>query len=235
MPQPTLFGNLSPQPGRSHHEAGDESHQHEFTFGHCEHAYAGIMRPMEGASAISMDWGAGAPGGWPSPTADCASSPCAVVVGLGGNLGDVRQHFCLALQELREVSPSGRVASLYQSAPIGPPQAPFLNSAVVIHWCRDLPSLLTELLRIEQLADRKRTQRWGPRTLDLDLLWASRRFFRSSSLTVPHPRLLERRFALEPLIELIPGALDPRTNSALGPVLASLKKQELGKVSANPW
>jgi 2-amino-4-hydroxy-6-hydroxymethyldihydropteridine diphosphokinase len=158
-----------------------------------------------------------------------------VVVGLGGNVGDVRGSFRAALASLRQLSAAGRVSSLYRSAAVGREQQDFYNAAVLVLWTRPLALLLEHLLGIEAAQGRVREERWGPRTLDLDLLWAGERVEATSSLTVPHPRLRERRFALLPLIELVPGAVDPVSGHALRQTLPLLQRQEVELVSPIPW
>jgi 2-amino-4-hydroxy-6-hydroxymethyldihydropteridine diphosphokinase len=131
-----------------------------------------------------------------------------IVIGLGGNVGthdDVLRRLQLARTALTVLGPT-RYAPLYRSAPIGPVQAPFLNSAVSLRL-DDVqpPELIATLQEIEhQLGRRRRDEtRWGPRTLDLDVLVWDDRELRTPELEVPHPRLTERRFALEPLAELL--------------------------------
>ena len=104
---------------------------------------------------------------------------------------------------------------VYETAPLGgPPQPHFLNAAVAVECTLSLSALLEELLRIEVSLGRVRGHdevRFGPRTLDLDVLWAEGAILDQPRLTVPHPRLAGRAFALLPLLEVAPGASDPRT------------------------
>lgn len=128
-----------------------------------------------------------------------------VVVGLGGNLGDVRASFVRAREALAQL---GAVTSapLYRTAPIGPAQPAYLNSAVRVRWPdATAAELMATVLEIEALLgrDRRGEVRWGPRTIDLDVLVWGTRSVREPGLEVPHPRLHERRFALVPLIALV--------------------------------
>jgi len=133
-----------------------------------------------------------------------------IVIGLGGNLGDaaeIIERFDRARVALAALA-SGRIASarLYRSAPIGPDQPWYFNTAVRITLDDAQPAeLLATLLEIEQLLGRRRAgeARWGPRPIDLDLLVWGSRVIRTPELDVPHPRLAERRFALLPLIDLV--------------------------------
>lgn len=100
----------------------------------------------------------------------------------------------------------------YETAPWGDvPQGPYLNAAVALEWEGSPEALLALLLRIERERGRVRDVRYGPRTLDLDLLWVDSVVVEGAELSVPHPRLHERAFALLPLLDVAPHARDPRT------------------------
>jgi 2-amino-4-hydroxy-6-hydroxymethyldihydropteridine diphosphokinase len=135
-----------------------------------------------------------------------------VVIGLGGNVGGepaIAQRFDRARAAITALGsePGGvRSARLYRSAPIGPDQPWFLNTAVRIALPDAQPGeLIAALLEIERLLGRRRASeaRWGPRPIDLDVLVWGARIVRAPELEVPHPRLAERRFALLPLIDLV--------------------------------
>jgi 2-amino-4-hydroxy-6-hydroxymethyldihydropteridine diphosphokinase len=141
-------------------------------------------------------------------TAPALAEP--IVIGLGGNVGDdaaLIERFDRARVALAALA-AGRVTSarLYRSAPIGPDQPWYLNTAVRIALPDAQPAeLLATLLEIERLLGRRRAEeaRWGPRPIDLDLLVWGARTIRTPELDVPHPRLAERLFALLPLIDLV--------------------------------
>ena len=127
-------------------------------------------------------------------------------IGLGANLGDREGNLRAALEHLRGLGPL-RVSSFRATEPVGGiDQPPFLNAAAELET--DLPprELLARLLEIERDLGRERAEetRWGPRPIDLDLLVYGDETIDEVGLTVPHPRLPERRFALEPLHELAP-------------------------------
>jgi 2-amino-4-hydroxy-6-hydroxymethyldihydropteridine diphosphokinase len=128
-----------------------------------------------------------------------------IAIGFGGNVGDVRASFVHAREALAQLG-DVRSAALYRSAPIGPEQPAFLNTAIRLRD-RDMQpdELLATLRELERLLGRDRTRevRWGPRTLDLDVLLWDARSIRTPELEVPHPRLAERRFVLLPLIDLL--------------------------------
>lgn len=147
----------------------------------------------------------------------------ALAIGLGGNVGDdaaIVERFRRARSALAQLG-DVRSAALYRTAPVGPAQPAFLNSAVRVRLADATPREVIEtILEIERLLGRERSAeaRWGPRTIDLDVLvWGTRRerWAGPPELEVPHPRLAERRFALRPLIDLfgedlvVPGTTVP--------------------------
>lgn len=137
-----------------------------------------------------------------------AGSPVRAYIGLGSNLGRPAQQIRRASAELGALPETRleRASSLYVSAPLGPPGQPdYVNAVAAL--CTGLPPLrlLDELQAIECRHGRVRGERWGSRTLDLDLLLYGERVIDSPRLTVPHPHLAERRFVLQPLHEVAPG------------------------------
>jgi 2-amino-4-hydroxy-6-hydroxymethyldihydropteridine diphosphokinase len=145
------------------------------------------------------------------------------VIGLGSNLDDRRALLSRALEALRSVGTVGSISALYETPPVGPPQPMFLNAAVALETRLAAPALLDELLAIEQRLGRVRQERWGPRRIDLDILWLDTGIFESPRLTVPHPELRRRAFALRPLLDVVPEAQDPRDGTPYRLVLAELR------------
>lgn len=127
------------------------------------------------------------------------------VLGVGSNLGSRYANIEAALEliEARAVAHIAARSALYDSAPVGPPQPRYLNGAARITSALPPPALLDALLAIEAELGRQRRERWGARTIDLDVLW-SKAPFADERLTVPHPRLTERWFALAPLLDVAP-------------------------------
>jgi 2-amino-4-hydroxy-6-hydroxymethyldihydropteridine diphosphokinase len=120
----------------------------------------------------------------------------------------------LAVARHAEVATVRARSRVLETAPVGgPPQDAYLNAAVLVDYNGSPGALLDELLRIEADLGRTREVRWGPRTVDLDLLWAGDAIVDEPRLVVPHPRLAERAFALVPLLDLVPDARDPRTGT----------------------
>ena len=128
-------------------------------------------------------------------------------VGLGANLGSREATVRRAVELLGATDGVDvlAVSQLRETAPVGVvDQPPFLNGAVAIETARAPRDLLDLLLEIERSLGRVREERWGPRTIDLDLLVYGDEVVDEPGLRVPHPHLHERRFALEPLAELQP-------------------------------
>ncbi|MFI5050709.1 MAG: 2-amino-4-hydroxy-6-hydroxymethyldihydropteridine diphosphokinase [Gaiellales bacterium] len=145
-------------------------------------------------------------------------------VGLGANLGDARATLAGAVESLADLGEVRAVSPLYETDPIGlEDQPPFLNAVAVVATSLDPHGLLAELLAIEARFGRERTIRWGPRTLDLDLLAMDGVQLDEPQLTVPHPRLAEREFALRPLADVAPGV--PIGEATAGELLAALEPQ----------
>jgi 2-amino-4-hydroxy-6-hydroxymethyldihydropteridine diphosphokinase len=135
-------------------------------------------------------------------------------VGLGSNLGDRWAHLRRAVDQLRagNRNPVTAVSSVYETEPMGGPddQGPYLNLVVELAVApgADPYRLLEECRRLEAAAGRVRATRWGPRTLDADVLWIDGVAIEDPDLTVPHPRWRDRRFVLAPLRELAPDLVD---------------------------
>jgi len=128
-------------------------------------------------------------------------------VGVGANLGDREATIRAALAALPDVV---AVSELRETAPVGVvDQPPFLNGAAALETELSPRELLDLLLEVERRLGRERRERWGPRTIDLDLLLYGAERVDEPGLTVPHPLLHERRFALEPLLDLDPDLVVP--------------------------
>lgn len=125
------------------------------------------------------------------------------IVALGSNLGDREDYLRFAVGRLGEIVASSRV---WETAPVGGPegQGAYLNMVVVVRTSLDPYAFMRHGQRIEASALRQRLVRWGPRTLDVDLLFHDDTRIESPELTLPHPRYAERRFVLAPLAEVAP-------------------------------
>ncbi len=151
-------------------------------------------------------------------------------VGLGSNLGDRPRHIAEAVGSLSELGDLVATSALYETAPVGgPEQGPYLNAVVVIETHLSARQLLEACLRIEQEHGRERIERWGPRTLDLDVILYGAETVDEEGLTVPHPRLGERRFVLEPLVEAWPDAQLP-DGAVVADLLAGVADQSVRRM-----
>jgi 2-amino-4-hydroxy-6-hydroxymethyldihydropteridine diphosphokinase len=132
-----------------------------------------------------------------------------VTVGLGSNLGPRHLHLASGIARLRAIATVTAISRVYETAPVGgPTQGAFLNAAANLDWTSaDLHALLRATQAIEAAEGRRGDVRWGPRTLDIDLLFAEGVTIDSETLTLPHPRLFERAFALVPVLDIARGPL----------------------------
>lgn len=127
------------------------------------------------------------------------------LVGMGGNLGDVAGHLRSAIASLQLLpwTTVEGISSVYQTAPVDASGPDYLNAVVALQCALGPEELLRALLELERDHDRTRPYRHAPRTLDLDLLWFGGARRDTASLTLPHPRMLQRAFVLEPLCDLL--------------------------------
>jgi len=160
----------------------------------------------------------------PSPLA----KPITAYIALGSNLGDREQTIesARAALDLHPRITTIRCSPLIETEPIGQPgQGAYLNGVTEIETTLSPRDLLSVLLEIERSLGRIRhetDQRWGPRTLDLDLILYADRVIDEPGLTVPHPRMHERRFVLEPLASIAPRAVHPVLHTTAQQLLARL-------------
>ena len=117
------------------------------------------------------------------------------------------------------------ISELIETAPIGGPtwSPPYLNGAIAVETTLGAHALFTELRTIEHSLGRQHLERWGPRTIDLDLLLYGDRILSSNELIVPHPLMHERRFVLEPLAQIAPDANHPALQMSIKGLLETLK------------
>ena len=144
-----------------------------------------------------------------------------VVVGVGSNLGarEAAIRCARVLLDARDGIEVREVSAIYETDPLGPPQPHYLNAAFRLETTLQPPDLLSVLLRTERRLGRSRVsgERWGPRSIDLDLLWDQRGPHDSRALCVPHPELENRGFALAPLLDVA-----PELGEVFGPSLVQL-------------
>jgi 2-amino-4-hydroxy-6-hydroxymethyldihydropteridine diphosphokinase len=139
-------------------------------------------------------------------------------IGLGSNLGDRRAHLRAATDQLEAAGDVVAVSPLYETEPVGGPagQQHYLNLVVELETADSPHTLLERCRALEASAHRVRAERWGPRTLDADVLWVDGELVDEPDLTVPHPRMWERRFVLAPLADLAPDLVTEAQLTAAG-------------------
>ena len=130
---------------------------------------------------------------------------------LGSNLGKRKQFLGKAIKQVAELCGSiVKESSIYETAAWGnTKQAAFLNQVIIIETKHSPDELMKSLLEIETGLGRIRTEKYGPRTIDLDILFFDELIYHSSTVTLPHPALQDRRFVLVPLAELSPRKIHP--------------------------
>lgn len=162
-------------------------------------------------------------------------------IALGSNLGDRLSHLRFAIERLGGLGTVAAVSSVYETAPVGgPEQGPYLNAVVVVDTPLSPAELLAATQAIEADAGRVRVERWGPRTLDLDIVTmvdasGAPIAVEATDLQIPHPRAHQRRFVLEPLAEVWPDApLVDATANRLLPAVTGQEVERLGRGWEDP-
>jgi 2-amino-4-hydroxy-6-hydroxymethyldihydropteridine diphosphokinase len=143
---------------------------------------------------------------------------------LGSNVGEREHYLWEARASLEKLAVNGAIASsqVYETAAWGLTEQPsFLNMAVGIDTLLSPEEILREIRDAEACFGRQRERLWGPRTLDVDVLFFGDKIIRTPELHVPHPRLPDRRFALAPLAEIAAGLVHPEFGATIGELLAS--------------
>lgn len=156
-----------------------------------------------------------------------------VYIGVGSNVGDRLGYLQRAVQYLRETVDIQvrQVSSIYETEPVGvTDQGWFLNAVVQIDTRLDPHILLQRTQSIEQALHKQITRRWGPRTIDLDILLYANWQLKTATLEIPHPRLRQRAFVLVPLLEL-----DPTLSLPDGTVLSACIPSLLGREQVQLW
>ena len=152
-------------------------------------------------------------------------------IGIGSNLGDRLQNCKKALELLEQKGVRvKKVSGAFETKPWGGAavagQRDYINMAAVVETDKDPLALLDTLLQIEAGMDRVRTQKWGPRNIDLDLLLYGEEVLDLPGLKLPHPLMHKREFVLLPLAEIAPQAVHPVFRKTVKHLLEELKKQD---------
>ena len=132
------------------------------------------------------------------------------VIALGSNLGNRELNIDSAIAELAKIIEISHLSTNHETDPVGGPEQPkYLNAVLIAETQLDPHELLISMLEIENKLGRKREIHWGPRTIDLDLIVFGDEVIDSEVLVLPHPRAHERKFVLEPWLEIDPDAYIP--------------------------
>ncbi len=145
-----------------------------------------------------------------------------VFVGLGSNLGDRLDYVTRALEELKNLEGTvfKNCSSTYDTEPVGIKAQPqFLNMVVELDSALAPRELLQKLKGIERILGREKTERWGPREIDLDLLYYGGEVMNDADLKLPHPEIANRRFVLVPMKEIAPDFVDPLHKQTIAELL----------------
>jgi 2-amino-4-hydroxy-6-hydroxymethyldihydropteridine diphosphokinase len=152
-----------------------------------------------------------------------STMPSRVYLSLGSNVGDRASQLLSAVGRLETTGRVVAVSSFYETEPVEfTPQPWFLNCAVALESSQTPQQLMDSILLIEQEMGRRRLQKKGPRTIDIDILLFDDAVVDSPELTIPHPALHQRRFALKPLAEIAPDVLHPVWKKAVRELLEAL-------------
>lgn len=160
-----------------------------------------------------------------------AERPVRSLIGCGANLGCPREQLNQAIDMLRFMPGIAllEVSQFIETRPVGGPpgQPAYLNAACLIETNFEPEDLLAMLAAIENTLDRRREQRWGPRSIDLDLLLHGDRIIENERLQLPHPRMTTRRFVLEPAAEIAPDLRHPQAGCTIGDLLENISQRHL--------
>lgn len=148
-------------------------------------------------------------------------------IGIGSNLGDRIENCNDALEYICEFCEVTHTSSLYESEPAGYTNQPtFINAVVKIKTELSPENLLNSLKLIEKKMGRERTFRWGPRIIDLDILFYENLVLETSRLVIPHEEMQKRRFVLEPMLEIESDLVHPKLNVPLKELVSNLKTND---------
>ncbi len=146
-----------------------------------------------------------------------------VLIAFGGNIGNVKNNFEIAFQNIKQFGNIIKISKYYTTKPVGNINQPdFTNGALYFETQLSPQQLLEKFLEIEKQAGRTRVQKNEPRTLDLDIIFYDDKIIDEPNLKIPHPRVYERKFVLEPLNEIAPNFICPKTHKQISELFKNL-------------
>ncbi len=147
-------------------------------------------------------------------------------IAFGSNLGDKKEYILLAMKKMQELGMEFlKVSTMYETEPYGVvEQENFMNCVALIETNLTPMALLDTLLDVEKSLGRVRERRWGPRTIDLDIIFYDKKIINFVDLIIPHPDVQNRRFVLEPLSEIAPHYVHPMFHKKVIELLNELKE-----------
>ncbi len=157
-----------------------------------------------------------------------------VILSLGSNVGNREEYLRKAIHELKNFFEIHKVSSIYETSPIGyTDQEKFLNMVVAGTTKLDIVDFFSNLKRVERDIGRKPTFRWGPREIDIDIVYFGNREIKNELLEIPHKERLNRAFVVVPLVEIFPDFFDFKEKILLKEIARKLKKDQKIKILKN--
>lgn len=145
-------------------------------------------------------------------------------IGIGSNVGDKKANCLKAIELLEQAVRLASVSSLYYTEPVGyREQEDFINAVAGVETEKTPRDLLALCQRIEDSMGRERAVRWGPRTIDLDILLYGDQIVNEPDLVIPHPLMATRKFVLVPLAEIAPGSMHPVLKKTAAELISNLR------------
>ncbi len=155
---------------------------------------------------------------------------------LGSNLGDRKQYLVNAVNYLKSIGVLLLNAGLYETGAYGFTEQPaFLNSALLLDTHLNPLDLLNQLKNIENMTGRKQRHRWGPREIDLDIIFYENQVIQTRELTIPHPDFQNRRFVLQPLMDIAPNFISPAQNKTVSQLFKDCRDSTRVQRIAKEW
>ena len=150
-------------------------------------------------------------------------------IAFGSNMGNRKKTILAAMEKMREKGMNFlKISTFYETKPYGvTEQDDFMNCVAQIETELNPMSLLDTLLNIERSLGRTREKRWGPRTIDLDIIFYDKKIVNFADLIIPHPDMQNRLFVLEPLSEIAPDYVHPSLHKSVNEMLKALKEKEV--------